>query len=253
MKDVFVGIDVGGSHLEVGLVDSNGSVLDSRENSLKGSEITPSELIKQIKNHVSDMTKNPVSKGEKYNIVAAGIGCPGLVKGDTLLAASNFPKFEDVPFVKMLTDALNGVPSVLLNDADAMASAEIWGNPATYSQYQNLAMITLGTGIGSSLFLNGQIYQGSHGMIEAGHMIVDDSLKARPCGCGQKGCVEAYSSAKNTVIRLQEMDLEETTSSTVFTGKDVFARYQLNDSYAVQVVEEVCSFFSYCFDFILLL
>jgi glucokinase len=134
---------------------------------------------------------------------------------------------------------LGNVPATLLNDADAAVSAEVWGNKERYGKYKNVAMITLGTGIGCGLILNGDLYQGSHGMIEAGHMMVTNSAQSRPCGCGQRGCVEAYSSAKNTVKRLQELELTDGSNSIVLDGKDVFARYQMNDYNAVKVVEEV--------------
>lgn len=224
--------------MEVGLVDSSERILLTRESQLSSQDITPIEMLALIKSHITDML-NEIKKTENCTIKGIGICCPGQVNGDILVAASNFPKFNNVPFVRLVSEAFAGAAVALLNDADAAVSAEVWGNPDVYSKYQNLAMITLGTGIGCGLILDGQLFHGSNGIIEAGHMIVTNSPQSRPCGCGQKGCVEAYSSAKSTVKRLQEMDLlDKNSSSTVVDGKDVFQRYLLNDFNAVKVVEE---------------
>ena len=96
-----------------------------------------------------------------------------------------------------------------MNDADASISAEIWGHESEYKDVENEAIIIIGTGIGVSLFLNRSLYTGSHGLIEAGHSIVSTSHDARLCGCGQRGCVEVYASAKNTAIRMIEVDREQ--------------------------------------------
>jgi hypothetical protein len=136
------------------------------------------------------------------------------------------------------------VHTKLINDADAALSAEVWGNPAVYGKYQHVAMVTLGTGVGFGLILNGRLHQGASGLIEGGHMIVVSTGDARVCGCGQKGCVEAYASAKNTVLRMQEcdaIDRQESSSSPSsqhVDGKTVFERYAMNDFNAVKVVEE---------------
>lgn len=87
----------------------------------------------------------------------------------------------------MLSREFDGVPVVILNDADAALSAELWGR-AGQGQYDNVrfgAIITLGTGVGVALLLNGQFYQGCSGTIEGGHMIVNCGAEGRPCGCGQ--------------------------------------------------------------------
>jgi glucokinase len=239
MKTFYVGVDVGGSHIEVGLIDDNGKILESKGTDIQGSEITPKEVIQLIKESVELLTKK-LSKAEDWKLVSCGIGCPGTVKGDILIAASNFPKFGNVPFVKMMSEALGGIPVALLNDADAAVCAEVWGNPTVYGKFQSVAMLTLGTGIGCGLILDGHAFHGSHGMIEAGHMIVSTFANSRPCGCGQKGCCEVYSSAGNIVKSLQELDLKDgNTTNPVTDGKDVFQRYLMNDYNAVKVVEEV--------------
>ncbi len=116
-----------------------------------------------------------------------GSGLLGASKDGILIAASNLPKFKDVPLVNLVSDKFGGLPTVLLNDAACALSAEL-RSPAGQSAYHGVkfaAIITLGTGIGASLFLNNEFYQGSHNVIECGHMIVATHPGARECPCGQ--------------------------------------------------------------------
>jgi len=141
-----------------------------------------------------------------------------------LVAASNFPLLRNYPIASKLSslfeDYLQRKISVqLLNDADAAIAAEVWGSGNKYKEYKNIAMVTLGTGIGLGLVLNGQLYQGSNGLVEGGHMIVTDRPASRRCQCGQIGCVEAYASASNTALRLKELDI--LSQSTATGGKNI--------------------------------
>lgn len=247
-----IGIDIGGTHVGIGLINNETlSVENSVHIPINGVEISTTELVQLIIQEVQSMLKS--QNHDLFNIKTVGIGCPGQVVNNVLVAASNFPKIVNAPIAGLVSRGLNGIFTYLMNDADAAASAEIWGNASCYAKYKNLAMITLGTGIGFSLILNGSLYQGSHGIIEGGHMIVDSSRNARKCPCGQSGCCEAYASARTTVQRLQELDASETTSKSskaakssssssnighVVDGKVVFDRYHLNDFNAVRCVEE---------------
>jgi glucokinase len=237
MEPIYVGVDIGGTHVEVGLIDQEGKLIDKNETSIDAKDITPQEVVKIIKESVFKMKKK-LSTSKNWTLASCGVGCPGQSKGDILVAASNFPKFKDVPLVKYVSEALGGISVTLLNDADAAVSAEVWGNPEVYERYQNVAMFTLGTGIGCGLILNGDLFQGSHGNVEAGHMIVNTS-SCKPCGCGQKGCVEMYASAKNMVAALEKLDKDDGNKSAgPLNGKIIFDRYSGNDYNAVKVVEE---------------
>lgn len=234
-----MGVDIGGTHFEVGITDTSGSLLESKSNSWDSLTLTPEQAILLISEAAKTLLASLSSRStDPVVLCAAGIGCPGWSKDNILVAASNFPLFSNAPLASMLSKALGGIPAVLVNDADAFACAEVLGNPAVYKHARNVALITLGTGIGFGLILNGQLHQGSHGLLEAGHMIVTTVPGARKCGCGQVGCVETYSSASNTALRLEELDKADSSSSEKLTGKDVFARYATNDFNAVTVVEE---------------
>ncbi len=234
--DVFVGVDIGGSHIGVGIVDKKGRVLLSQEVAVDNATLTPDYAVKIIAQTAYTMN----SQLPNARIVCVGVGCPGQACNGTLVVASNLPHFKNVPLAKLLSEALNNVSVTLVNDADAAISAEVWGTSGAYKDYTNIAMVTLGTGIGFGLILDGRLYQGSYGLIEGGHMIVSTSSTSRPCGCGQTGCVEAYSSAKNTALRLRELDAKDgNTIEAASNGKEVFSRFALNDYNAVNVVEEV--------------
>ena len=111
----------------------------------------------------------------------------GASRDGILIAASNLPEFKNIPLVKMVSTAFGGVTTVLLNDAACALSAEL-RSPAGQIAYSGItfaSIITLGTGIGVSLFLNNEFYQGSSNTIECGHMIVATHPGARECPCGQ--------------------------------------------------------------------
>eukprot|EP01039_Chlorochromonas_danica_P003736 gene3736-4085_t len=248
---IYLGVDIGGSHFSVGYINDGGILLDSSSKEWNGSELLPSQavpLIVQASRELLAVLQSHFSSSDPLTLCAVGIGCPGQSKNNILVAASNLPNFKQVPLAEMVSQALGGVPTLLLNDADAAICAEVWGHPNVYKGVKNVALVTLGTGVGFGLILNNQLYQGSHGLLEGGHMIVSTAPSSRRCGCGQVGCVEAYSSATNTALRLEEYDAKDQTAakkteaskseSKRLTGKDVFARYAVNDYNAVTVVEE---------------
>ena len=194
-----------------------------------------------------------VHPGNIAAVRAIGIGCPGQCKEGVIVAASNFT-YRNVPITKLVTEKF-GPPCILLNDADAAMAAEIW-NPQLYvddvgliDKNFNAVMITVGTGIGVSLMLRGEIYEGSNGVIEAGHMILNK--QGRKCGCGQTGCAEAYASANNTAIRMQEAigtslkenqytDIDETGNE--FGAEMVFRKAASGNPTAVKVLDETTEY-----------
>jgi glucokinase len=250
---LFAGVDVGGSHFSVGLVDSSRKVLCSSSAQWDNLSLTPEvavELIVQaISRLLQDLHANQTDQ-KPFQLCAVGIGCPGQAKDNILVAASNLPLFRNAPLAHLVSTALNQVPTILLNDADAAVCAEVWGQEEAYRGAKSVALLTLGTGIGFGLILNETLYQGSHGLLEAGHMIICTGSGTPRCGCGQSGCVEAYASARATAQRLEDYDRVDSKKSNTneendegnkekVDGKEVFARYAMNDFNAVKTVEEV--------------
>ncbi len=157
--------------------------------------------------------------GIRWEAVAAiGMGFPGHVNAAVAAGAANLSEEWEtgVPLTELLKEGfgrhigdgeqtmiLGKTPStiVLINDADAAMAAEAWGGAAR--GHKDVVMLTLGTGIGVAVWLNGQAWSGSRGLVEGGHMVVEK--EGRKCGCGQRGCLEMYASATAVVWRAKEL------------------------------------------------
>ena len=138
-SDFLLGIDIGGSHVGIGLIHgSSGQIVSFLEQSL--SDASPQFLVDTI----VEMSSRILPKDLKVNSI--GVGCPGYTKDGVVVAASNFPSWRMVPLAKMISVAFRSVPVTLLNDADAALAAEIWGpkkhNDFSYGGITNAAMIS---------------------------------------------------------------------------------------------------------------
>ena len=215
--------------LSVGIVSSNGFLLKQLDETIDGNTLTPTNAIKIISTKTKELIKLQQNESKiKIKVGGVGVGCPGQAKDGYIIAAGNLPNFVNVPMVTMLKSKMsplfvnNDVPVIILNDADAAISAEVWGRygRSLYADVKNIAMITIGTGVGVGLVINSSLYQGSNGLVEGGHMIVNTSDRKK-CGCGQSGCVELWGSAKNTVLRMEEADqMKESLSKRMNFSKD---------------------------------
>lgn len=237
LKPNVVGIDIGGTNTVFGIVDVNGNVLAS--NSIK-TQAYP-ELEDYI-NALGDGLLDLISKnGDAEKINGIGVGAPNAnYYTGNIEHAANLPWKGIVPFAKMLSDKV-GLPVALTNDANAAAIGEMKYGAAR--GMRDFIMITLGTGVGSGVVANGQLIYGHDGNAgELGHVIV--RRDGRTCGCGNKGCLETYTSAtgvartakefllnRNEDSVLRKIDLDKITSKDVFDAamagdqiaKDIFA------------------------------
>lgn len=206
MKEVVVGIDVGGTNSPFGFVDTEGNIL------AKGSVRTCDyeffeDYLKTLLNEVNkviDCTKD-------FKIAGYGIGAPnGNYYTGSIDNAPNLRWKEKIFFSEMVK-AKTGLPSYLTNDANAAAIGEkIFGKAKDMSDFM---VVTLGTGLGSGIFCGGQLLYGSTGFAgELGHTIVKDG--GRQCGCGRKGCLETYASATGIVKTVLEL-LEKNNTESV--------------------------------------
>ena len=185
----YVGIDLGGTNIAVGIVDENGNLLF--QNSTPTLPVHGQDDVIQ---RIADAVLNLIHQSalSTNDIVSVGIGCPGSIDKTTgtVLSACNLG-FQNAPIVTKLQELL-GLPVYIENDANCAALAEATVGAASHAQ--SSVTITLGTGIGSGLVINGQLYGGFNGFGgELGHTVIcaDDEL----CTCGAKGCFEAYASA----------------------------------------------------------
>lgn len=204
MKDIAIGIDIGGTFTKFGFVSSDGEVFF--ESSIPTSR---DENIDLFINEIYDIV-TPELKRLKFQLKGIGIGAPnGNYYTGSIEFAPNLAWKGVVPLVSLFSNKFN-VPSALTNDANAAAAGElIYGNG---QGMQHFIMITLGTGLGSGIVVNGKVIYGHDGFAgELGHTVTIPG--GRVCGCGKRGCLEAYASApgiKKTVFELLASETEET-------------------------------------------
>lgn len=205
IKPYVIGLDLGGTNSVFGIVDSRGDIKATTAIKTQGYETVDEyveasvEALKIIIDQVGGIEK----------IKAMGIGAPnGNYYTGTIEFAPNLSWGHNgiVPLAKMFSDKL-GIPVALTNDANAAAIGEMTYGVA--HGMKNFIVITLGTGVGSGIVINGQLVYGSDGFAgELGHVIMN-RVNGRPCGCGRKGCLEAYCSA--TGVARTARELIETT------------------------------------------
>ena len=231
VKPYVIGLDLGGTNSVFGIVDARGDIKATTAMKTAGFE--------NAKDYVTASMKvlQPIIEevGGIEKIKAMGIGAPnGNYYHGTIEHAPNLPWAHDVivPLADMFSEAL-GVPVALTNDANAAAIGEMMYGTAR--GMKNFIMLTLGTGVGSGIVVDGKLLYGANGFAgELGHVVVQRE-NGRPCGCGRKGCLETYCSAtgvartarellskSNRPSLLREMNADDITSLDVAiaAGKD---------------------------------
>lgn len=204
MKELTVGIDIGGTNTKFGIVDRQGNV--HHQGSIA---TTDYEDFKDFFDGMADALRDAIHHiGSDAKVVGIGVGAAnGNYYTGTIDQATNLKWKEELPLAKMFTEEF-GIPCVLTNDANAAAVGEmIYGNAKGMKDF---VVITLGTGLGSGFVCNGVLLNGRHGIAgEVGHTSVNPT--GRFCNCGKRGCLETYVSAtgiKRTVYKLLADHLE---------------------------------------------
>jgi glucokinase len=207
MKEVVLGIDIGGTFTKYGIVDRDGNCL--MQNSIATNSGESTDSAEGFIAEASKILKNDLLKFKDITLKGIGIGAPnGNYYKGTIEDAANLKWKGIVPFVDIFKKYFD-VPIVLTNDANAAAIGEkIYGNAKDLDDF---LVVTLGTGLGSGFVSNGELIYGHDGFAgELGHTTVRHN--GRQCGCGRKGCLETYVSAtgiKRTVFRLLAESMEE--------------------------------------------
>ena len=238
-KDYVVGIDVGGQTIKLGVVDARGEVLAQKV--IKTSSDPSAEIVvSEIAQAVRDIVREAGKEGE---IRGVGVGAPnGNYYTGTIAFAPNLSWAANgsIEFAKMLSGAIDGIPVSLTNDANAAAVGEMTYGAAR--GMKNFIMITLGTGVGSGIVIDGKVVYGSDGFAgELGHTTAVRH-NGRLCGCGKTGCLESYCSAigvARTAREWLEMSDEPSVLRTVadITSKDVYEAAKEGDKLALKVFE----------------
>ena len=195
MNRFSIGVDLGGTNLRIAAVDEQGGLIE---------KVTLGTRISLGPDHViSDMCDAIQRMSDKYRnaapLLGIGIGVPGIIDMQTGLVreSPNLPGWVDYPARAAIEQRLKTVV-ILENDANVAALGEKWLGAA--KDYSDVAMLTLGTGVGGGLVMGGVIWRGANGMAgEFGHTTVEP--EGYPCGCGNRGCLEQYASA-TAVVRL---------------------------------------------------
>lgn len=257
MKQVAIGIDIGGTNTAIGIVDRDGNILYEKQPQLptpqkkdnpKGSEKISEELLNNFISVLSDEIRAAIDVVSNINpaieVMGIGIGAPNAnYYTGTIEHAPNLPFVGVIPFAKMIQEKFPEVRHIkLTNDANAAAIGEmIFGGG---KDMKNFVMITLGTGLGSGLIVNGDLVYGADGFAgEIGHTTIGRGT--RTCGCGGIGHLEAYCSAtgmKRTVYELlakynsSESELASISFNDM-TSKIVFDAAERGDKLAKEVFE----------------
>ena len=187
MKRAAIGVDIGGTNVKLGLVDEKGKVL------LRGTFLTKSApskkaLLIKLAEHIRSFQAE--AERRKLRLAGVGIGAPGPidVTRGFVYSFPNIRGWENVPFKKLLQQKIQ-IPVVVDNDANAMAWGEYCFGAGKGAR--NIIALTLGTGIGGGIVLDGKLFHGPHfSAAEFGHMVVD--VNGLLCGCGNRGCIETF-------------------------------------------------------------
>ncbi|NDV59078.1 ROK family protein [Bacteroides sp. 519] len=235
-KPYVVGIDIGGTNTVFGIVDARGSIIANGK--------VKTQAYDDVDNYVDDVCKNLlpliIEHGGIEKIKGIGIGAPnGNYYSGTIEFAPNLPWKGVIPLAAKFEEKL-GIPTALTNDANAAAVGEMTYGAAR--GMKDFIMITLGTGVGSGIVINGQVVYGHDGFAgELGHIITRRE-NGRLCGCGRHGCLEAYCSATGVARTARELLTARTEPSLLrnipaedITSKDVYDAAEQGDTLAQEI------------------
>ena len=238
-KKYVVGVDIGGTTSKIGVVDMRGDVL-SQSVIKTETTVTAVEFIKMLADAIK---QNIVKAGVEGQVRGVGVGAPnGNYYTGCIAFAPNlgWAAHESVEFSKLLSEELDGLPVSLTNDANAAAVGEMTYGIA--KGMKHFIMITLGTGVGSGIVINGEVLYGSDGFAgDPGHTCAVRH-HGRLCGCGKTGCLEAYCSATGVARTAREW-LDSSTEPSLLrqlnaiTSKDVYDAAKQGDALALRIFD----------------
>ena len=217
--DMRIGVDIGGMSVKIGVVDKD-KIVERRDFPIK-----PEMSADDITNQIADIC---LDFEEKYQIARVGVGTPGTIK-DGCIKAANLP-FKNYPFVEALSKKIK-IPVLLENDGNCAALGEYMAGMGR--QYSNMVLITLGTGIGAGIIIDGKIYSGSGAAGEVGHICIE--LDGKKCPCGDSGCFEQYASVTALINQTKQAAeenpdsiLAQIVNSSEVSGKTIFEALDKN-------------------------
>lgn len=236
MKEYCFGIDVGGTTVKCGLFSVKGDILDKWEIPTR----TENNGVNILPDVAAAIDAKIQEKGiARDTIAGVGVGIPGPVNEDGAVICAVNLHWGYVELEKEL-EKLTGLTVKAGNDANVAALGEMWKGGG--AGYHNVVMVTLGTGVGGGIIVNGKIVTGTHGAGgEIGHVHVEDD-EHESCNCGNQGCLEQYASATG-IVRLANRMLAANDKPSVLrneevTAKSVFDAVKAGDELAMEVAEK---------------
>ncbi len=238
MKKYGFGVDIGGTTCKIGFFETSGTLLDKWEiktNTQNGG----ASILDDVTSSINDkLAKENISRDDVQGV---GVGVPGPVTSDgTVLQCVNLG-WGVLNVAKELGEK-TGFAVKAGNDANVAALGEMWQGGG--KGYTDVVMVTLGTGVGGGIIVDGKIVAGAKGAGgEIGHMMMNEE-ETDTCNCGKKGCLEQYTSATG-IVRMARHKLEKDGRDTALrsveplTAKDIFDKAKEGDSFALELVEEL--------------
>lgn len=237
------GVDIGGTTVKIGLFEETGTIVEKWEiptNTLADGEAILPDIAFSLK------TKIEERKLSEEDILGIGVGVPAPVTAEGIVngSANLGWKYKEV---KKEMEELTGLKAYIGNDANVAALGEMWKGGGAGEK--NMIMVTLGTGVGGGVIIDGKMLVGNNGAGgEIGHICVNYEENDR-CGCGNKGCLEQYASATG-IVRLAEQKLKTEKRETILnkaaiTTKDVFDAVKAGDEVADEIAAEFGKYLGY--------
>lgn len=237
-----IGIDIGGMSIKLGLVNEDYEIVAKKVIPTQSDIHTPEEVIKNMAEAADALLRENQIKQQKCKKI--GIACPGTsdAKSGIVLYSNNI-RWENVPLISIMQNYLD-IPMALANDADAAALAEVLCGAAKGKK--NAVLLTLGTGVGGGVIIDGKIFLGAlRGGCEPGHMVIERDGKQ--CTCGRRGCLESYASA-SALMEMARAAAKKCPKSLLYrwsegeteriNGEMIFEAHKQGDEVAVKVVDE---------------
>jgi glucokinase len=231
---MLIGVDLGGTNLRTALLSQDGVILEKQKDASHASEGYEKVLQRLIENI---KRQRDIGLGQGHDVAAVGVGAPGVINisQGVVVKSPNLPDWNNLPLKAALEKAL-GLPVFIENDANAAALGEQWRGAG--KGIGSMVLLTLGTGVGGGIVLNGRIWHGADGMAgEIGHMTI--LPEGRQCGCGNTGCLEMYASARGVLQNYRDAlaSRKEPVPSDI-TSQQVYQAAREGDETAIRAMKE---------------
>lgn len=250
MNELFLGIDLGGSHISAWLLDRKGNT----HNPFTRIGINPNLSSEELVNHLMGLINTRLTPSWNYNILAIGLASPGPLDPHEgiIISPPNLPNIKNLEVVKILQEK-TGLSVFLINDADAAVLGEHWLGSA--QGFKNVVMLTLGTGVGSGVILNRRLQRGRGMAAEWGHTTIKGSFNSwinridRLCSCGRFNCLESFCGTEGlaqtycSVFGVRREDLSSNfvheISREMRKKQNDFRWYNLSEIYCRDLMEGI--------------